>query len=94
MEDNDENKTELGCPGCGVTDQLSTIEELFGYAGCTLVRREDGVVEVDFEGYTDVDYGSSSTVGLHCGACEGDWYLAELDAKDFDELLDILAGRQ
>lgn len=56
---------ELACPTCGRTDALSTIETLTGLAPCT-VTVVDGAVDVEYDGYTDVLWETSITLGVTC----------------------------
>lgn len=61
--------TALACPQCGSTD-LRTIETIIGtcYLSC-IERDENG--ELDFEhcGETDVCWDSTTSTGLECGNC-------------------------
>lgn len=54
----------LACPRCGQASGLATIEEMTGTARATFY--EDDIV---WDGWTDVDWGSSNTIGVacHCG---------------------------
>lgn len=58
----------VGCPECGDTQSLATIETLEGAAACQIVR-DDGEVCVSHDGETDVDWDSSVTLGISCQAC-------------------------
>ena len=77
----------LCCPRCGA-GELSSIEQLRG--GCSghaaLTIAPDGQLRTQFHpgGFTDVDWGSWTTVGVRCRAClwahEGAGHLAQLTA--------------
>jgi rubredoxin len=78
----------LCCPACG-SDRLETIEQLYGHArgAATLHVDPDGRLTTDFEHYgdTDVDWNSSTTVGIRCSACA--WSYLSADAPE-----DVKAG--
>lgn len=67
----------LGCPLCG-NERLDTIERITGYASTSGITRleADGGQEVDiaWAGDTDVDWNSSTTVGVRCGSCDWSWH--------------------
>jgi hypothetical protein len=61
---------DLACPRCGAGANLATVEQLLGSAGATRVGvLPDGAVEVDWTGYTEVDWDSSTTIGAGCESC-------------------------
>jgi hypothetical protein len=82
------SKLYLRCPQCGGAD-LATIERLTatcqGHA--TLTIEADGELRPEFHpgGWTDVNWDSSTTVGLECRSCqwrhEGDDHLNQLTAE-------------
>lgn len=53
---------ELTCPECKQGDSLSTTERILGSAQCNEIN-EDGP---DYNGYTDVWYDTSETIGVSC----------------------------
>jgi hypothetical protein len=59
--------TAVGCPRCRSTD-LGTLENLLGTAGCR-VRRIGGELEFVHDGWTDVDWDSSTSIGITCRSC-------------------------
>lgn len=58
----------LGC-SCGSED-LSTVESLSGLAPARVRRLPDGRLDIEFSGWTDVDWDSSTTTGYWCNACQ------------------------
>lgn len=54
----------MACPQCGSTE-LATIEQLEGTAACTISESGD----IDWEGRTDVNWDSSTTIGVECRGC-------------------------
>lgn len=71
---------ELGCPDCGETGELATIEQLVGTARCVVSRGEDGRIELDHEGYTEVCWDSSETIGIECQDCGFEYQGADWEA--------------
>lgn len=55
----------LACPTCGETESLATTERLYGAALCNEITAEGP----EYEGYTEMDWDSSTTVGVECGGC-------------------------
>lgn len=62
---------DLVCPLCGC-DELASTERLFGTCAGYFAEKDDGTRDVDFGGYTEVDWNSSTSVAIVCGntACE------------------------
>jgi hypothetical protein len=76
-------KLTLRCPGCGSTD-LATSELLTG-SSCgraTLTIEPGGELHPEFhhDGWTDVNWGSSTTVGVECRSCM--WSYTGVDSLD------------
>ena len=62
----------LRCPGCGSTDLATS--ELLTASSCgraTLTIEPDGELRPEFhhDGWTDVNWDSSTTVGVECRSC-------------------------
>ena len=70
---------QLACPTCATTDDLQTIESLYGHASTTRIEADR---TIDFTGWTEIDWDSSQTVGAFCKNCgwshEGDDWLGHL----------------
>jgi hypothetical protein len=62
------------CPACGEGDGLATVEELVGTAHVTFYG--DDLV---WDGWTDVDWNSSTTVGL---CCDCGWSYPGIDWRE------------
>lgn len=60
----------LTCPACGVAN-LGTIEQVKGVAQAT-IDIVDGKIELDHGGHTDMDWDSSTTIGVSCRECGWD----------------------
>lgn len=74
--------TRLACPECG-SDDLATIEVVEGTCDSDFVITKDGE-RVDFgQGETDLDWDTSTTIGVTCNGC--DW--EERGAGYLDELV-------
>lgn len=85
--------TPIGCPGCGETDGLSTVELLRGYAGCSFFRLDDGSLQTAFGGYTDINWDTTRTVGLECARCGHQWDFEDYSGvTTVDGLLAALAA--
>ena len=69
----------LGCPECGDT-YLATIEKLTGYSILTEVTADD----LTYEGTTEMDWDSTTTVGVRCMAC---WWTANGTHSEFAKAL-------
>ncbi len=59
----------LACPRCGST-RLSSVEHLTALGRCRAITVDaDGAPTFHWTGWTDVEWDSSTTVGLQCDAC-------------------------
>ena len=72
---------ELVCPKCGTTE-LATTEKLLGRAGASMYRLPNGELEIDHDGYTNVNWDSSETVGIECCSCGSSFKPEELVLAD------------
>lgn len=70
----------LLCPACGYST-LSTIEQLFGYAGAAASRDDTGEVKLVWDGDTRMDWDSSTTVGIMCDECGWEYWGDDWDAQ-------------
>lgn len=52
-----------GCPECGETNDLATIERLIGVARMRVTEAGD----VEYEGETTISWDTTETVGVQCG---------------------------
>jgi hypothetical protein len=60
----------LACPKCDNADSLATIEAITGTANADRIAREQGgSVDIRWQGRTEVDWDSSTTVGVMCMGC-------------------------
>lgn len=66
------------CPHCQSGERLATVERIIGYAGCEITVNDDGSIEPEFDGYTRMDWDSSTTIGYWCVDCEQGLTAAEL----------------
>lgn len=77
----DQRTLPLHCPNCGASDSLGTAEILTGWAGARFLRDVDtGEVVIEHDGYTDVHWDGTESVGIHCRAC--DWGIETYDDPD------------
>ena len=82
----------LVCPNCGSTD-LATIEDLSGSAHCKAVLDPDtGARSVEYDGWTEVHWDSSTSMGIECRSCGWEQEAAqdgpalnELEVADYDD---------
>lgn len=65
------------CPRCRNGDRLFTVEKVTGHAMLEFAHFENGVLHLEYEGITEMDYESSTTVGVGC-RCDWRGMLAEL----------------
>ncbi|MGD0452848.1 MAG: hypothetical protein ABSB69_04565 [Solirubrobacteraceae bacterium] len=81
------NGTPLVCPRCNLSNSLATIETLIGYAQIEDIYVGPEGPVIDFNGYTDMDWGSSETVGIRCKKCDWEGQLDDLQplADEADE---------
>lgn len=71
----------LGCPECGDAESLATLETLEATAACR-ISRDAGGVHIEHDADTDVNWDSSTTIGITCLACG-----YEYQGEDWEETL-------
>jgi hypothetical protein len=65
------------CPECGDPSQLATIERVLGFAGAVMTVDDDGELDLEYTGGTDMVWDDSQTIGVICTACR--WYYEGAD---------------
>lgn len=71
---------DLACPKCGSIESLGTVERIYGVAACYGISL-DGPRHA---GWTDVDWNSSTTIGVCCRSC----FWESFDPKWINELVE------
>lgn len=64
--------SKLICRFCGADDSFSSIERITGYAKINSIESDPDPAlkpEIDYEGWTEIDWDSSTTVGWCCENC-------------------------
>jgi len=57
------------CSNCGARQNFATEERLLGSALGIVAVQQDGSLEFEHSGYTEVSWDSSETTGYECRSC-------------------------